>query len=90
MVTNIKTINGIPYKTNNPLKSKKEKYLYTDKYLVKEDEEGWKLTIVVNHLEHKFWYEILTPYGTYLHYTTENIYEAINRIHNEKMREWQV
>ncbi len=54
-----------------------------DEYVVME-EDGWKIMLVANHFKNKFRYEIETPDNYWLPFSTENIYEAIEKLNEEK------
>ena len=54
-----------------------------------EDADGWKLICVMNHFKGRFHYEIKTPDNYYLDYMSNDIYETIERINQEK-RTYQI
>ncbi len=55
-----------------------------DESIVMEDTDGWKLICVMNHFKGDYWYEIKTPDDYYLNYVFYDIYNAIDKINEEK------
>ena len=55
-----------------------------DESTVMEDADGWKLICDMKHFKGRFHYEIKTPDNNYLDYTSNDIYEAIERLNQEK------
>ncbi len=55
-----------------------------DESTVMEDADGWKLICVMNHFKGKFHHEIKTPDNYYINYMSNDIYETIERINQEK------
>ena len=49
-----------------------------------EDADGWKIICVMNHFKGRFHYEIKAPDDYYLDYMSDNIYEAIDKLNQEK------
>lgn len=57
--------------------------------VVMEDEDGWKLICIINHFKGRFHYEIKTPDNYYLDYMSNDIYETIEKLNQEK-RTYQI
>jgi len=57
-----------------------------DEYVVMKDSDNWKIVLVANHFKYKFWYDVETPEGNTLGLIEEDIYEAINKLYQEKNR----
>ena len=55
-----------------------------DESVVLQDDDGWAIILMANHFRYKFWYEIKTPDNYYLDFMTKNIYEAIDKLNEEK------
>lgn len=55
-----------------------------DEYEVMKDPDGWAIVCLMNHFKYKFWYEIKTPDKYYLDFMTKDIYEAIDKLNDEK------
>lgn len=59
-----------------------------DEYVVMEDPDGWKLMLMADHFNYKFWYEIKGPDGYYYSdYATTYIEYAIDDLNRLKFGE---